>query len=164
MENIELRSEKVRNIIGKMPSVLVRYGISAVVFIFIVLIVGSYFFQFTPSYKAIAKLNIHPNETIIKLEIPADKLENVQIGSYAIISFQTIPNVKINNFFVIITQIDKTLFVNPNGAYHLASCRVADSSSLPSDFETERTLTLNAEIMGQKTSIFDWVLGNVIPF
>jgi hypothetical protein len=143
-----------------MPSVLIRYGISAIVSIFILIIIGSFFFQFTPTYETTAKLNINPNNTIIKHEIPADELENIQIGSYAIISFQTIPNKNVKSLFVIITQINNTLFVNPNGAYHIATCQMANSNSLPSDFITEGTLTLSAKIIGRKISIFDWVLAN----
>jgi ATP-binding cassette subfamily B protein len=66
----------------------------------------------------------------------------------------------INNLFVIITQIDPTLFVNPNGAYRIATCQMVHSNSLPTDFVTEGTLSLSAKITGQKTSVFDWVLAN----
>lgn len=36
--HIELRSEKVRNIIGQIPPVLVRWGIAAIVVIFAILL------------------------------------------------------------------------------------------------------------------------------
>lgn len=39
-DRIELRSEKVRNIIGAIPSVLVRWGIAVIVIIFVLLILA----------------------------------------------------------------------------------------------------------------------------
>lgn len=42
-KKIELRSEKVRNIIGQVPPFLIRWGNTVLVIIFIVLII-SYFF------------------------------------------------------------------------------------------------------------------------
>lgn len=36
--NIELRSEKVRNIIGEIPPALVRWGIAIIVVIFVILL------------------------------------------------------------------------------------------------------------------------------
>ena len=39
--NIELRSEKVRNIIGRMPPYLVRWGNTILIVIFIILLVAA---------------------------------------------------------------------------------------------------------------------------
>ena len=41
---IELRSEKVRNIIGQMPSFLIRWGNTILLIIFILLLATGYFF------------------------------------------------------------------------------------------------------------------------
>lgn len=47
--NIELRSEKVRNIIGKIPPRIVRNGISILCLVFVSLLIGSYYFPYTES-------------------------------------------------------------------------------------------------------------------
>lgn len=45
-DNIELRSEKVRNIIGQMPPFLIRWGNTILIIIVIILlIVGVYFYK-----------------------------------------------------------------------------------------------------------------------
>ena len=44
--NIELKSEKVRNIIGQIPPGIIRFGISVLTIIFIGLFVGAYFFEY----------------------------------------------------------------------------------------------------------------------
>ena len=46
IDKIELRSEKVRNIIGKIPPMIIRVGISVIFFIIIGLLAGSYFFKY----------------------------------------------------------------------------------------------------------------------
>lgn len=45
-DNIELRSEKVRNIIGQMPPFLIRWGNTILIIIVIILlIVATYFYK-----------------------------------------------------------------------------------------------------------------------
>ena len=41
---IELRSEKVRHIIGEIPSGIVRYGITIITIVILVLLVGAYLY------------------------------------------------------------------------------------------------------------------------
>lgn len=43
---IELRSEKVRHIIGEIPSGIVRYGITIITIVILVLLVGAYFIPY----------------------------------------------------------------------------------------------------------------------
>lgn len=43
-DRIELRSEKVRNIIGQMPPFLIRWGNTILLIIFILLLAAGYFF------------------------------------------------------------------------------------------------------------------------
>ena len=40
---IELRSEKVRHIIGEIPPRIVRYGITFITFVILGLLIGAYF-------------------------------------------------------------------------------------------------------------------------
>ena len=43
---IELRSEKVRHIIGEIPSRIVRYGITIITFVILGLLVDAYFIPY----------------------------------------------------------------------------------------------------------------------
>ena len=64
-ENIELRSEKVRNIIGKVPPGIIRTGITDIILILLVLILATFFIPYPESVKASAVMtgtngtNIH---------------------------------------------------------------------------------------------------------
>lgn len=42
-DKIELRSEKVRHIIGEIPSKIVRYGITIITIVILGLLAGAYF-------------------------------------------------------------------------------------------------------------------------
>jgi len=50
-ENIELRSEKFKNIIGKIPPFWIRVGTSIMFIIFIFILVGLYYFQYPSIVK-----------------------------------------------------------------------------------------------------------------
>ncbi len=48
---IELRSEKVRHIIGEIPSRIVRYGITIITFVILGLLVGAYFIPYPRDHQ-----------------------------------------------------------------------------------------------------------------
>ena len=49
---IELRSEKVRHIIGEIPSRIVRYGITIITFVILGLLAGAYFIPYPETISA----------------------------------------------------------------------------------------------------------------
>lgn len=61
-KDIELRSEKVRNIVGKVPSALLRKGITIISIVIIGVLTGTYFMPY-PEYIPL-KLRLYTNTTI----------------------------------------------------------------------------------------------------
>lgn len=57
--NIELRSEEVQDIMGQIPSWIVRYGITILFIVVFALIVGSYFFKYPDVIQAEMTLTSH---------------------------------------------------------------------------------------------------------
>ena len=51
-KKIELRSEKVRHIIGEIPSRIVRYGITIITFVILGLLIGAYFIPYPETISA----------------------------------------------------------------------------------------------------------------
>ena len=51
-DKIELRSEKVRHIIGEIPSRIVRYGITIITFVILGLLTGAYFIPYPETISA----------------------------------------------------------------------------------------------------------------
>lgn len=56
-DNIELRSEKVRNIIGQVPSRIIRSGITTLFVVVMILLTGSYFFRYPDTLKGTTHLH-----------------------------------------------------------------------------------------------------------
>ncbi|MDL2257342.1 HlyD family secretion protein [Bacteroidales bacterium OttesenSCG-928-I14] len=61
MNNIELRSEEMQDILTRPPHILVRAGISVICFVILLLLIGSYFFKYP---------DIVPGEIVITTENP----------------------------------------------------------------------------------------------
>lgn len=53
----ELRSEKVRSIVGQIPSSLIRYGITAIGVVLLCLFVVGYFLPYKQVYSGTATIN-----------------------------------------------------------------------------------------------------------
>ena len=51
-DKIELRSEKVRHIIGEIPSKIVRYGITIITIVILGLLAGAYFIPYSETISA----------------------------------------------------------------------------------------------------------------
>lgn len=156
--DIELRSEKVRNIVGKMPSVLIRYGIGIITTVFVLIVAGSFFFRFTPTYNVRAQININTSDTIISIEIPVRLEQYVNVGSRAVVSFDNVPGVE--NLYVNIHYIDSVMHINQSGTYYYAYCSVVDSL-MNKKIETDNIIFVKAQISGVETSLFDYIVEKI---
>jgi len=95
-ENIELRSEKVRNIIGQIPSRIVRSGITVLFIVVMLLLIGSYFFHYPETVQGTAHLHSDTtNLYFAKVSLPyriIGKIEkgqkvNIEMEGYAVNNF-----------------------------------------------------------------------------
>ena len=65
-DKIELRSEKVRHIIGEIPSRIVRYGITIITIVILGLLTGAYFIPYPETISAKVQMtNTHQGTLII---------------------------------------------------------------------------------------------------
>ena len=55
-QSFELRSEKVRSIVGQIPSSLIRYGITAIGTVLVCLFVVAYFLPYRQVYTGVATI------------------------------------------------------------------------------------------------------------
>ncbi|MDA3893238.1 MAG: HlyD family efflux transporter periplasmic adaptor subunit [Salinivirgaceae bacterium] len=66
IENIELRSEEVQEILGHIPSRLIRYGITIIILVVVVLFMGSFFFKYPDILRApVEVVSENPPATIV---------------------------------------------------------------------------------------------------
>lgn len=82
---IELRSEKVKHIIGEIPSRIVRYGITIITIVILGLLIGAYFIPYPETISAKVQMaNAHQGT----VEIPYKYVNTIAKGMAANIEFE----------------------------------------------------------------------------
>ena len=76
-DKIELRSEKIRHIIGEIPSRIVRYGIKIITIVLLVLLVGAYFIPYPETISARIEMTNRQQGTV---DIPYKYVNTVKKG------------------------------------------------------------------------------------
>ena len=79
---IELRSEKVRHIIGEIPSRIVRYGISIITFVILGLLVGAYFIPYPETISAKVQITNAHQGTIDFPYKYVNTIANIEVEGY----------------------------------------------------------------------------------
>ncbi len=156
-DNIELRSEKVRGLIGQIPPVIIRAGISVIFFIILILLVGSWFFKFEYTIKTIATIKQHNENLIIDLKIPANEISKIKIGQKVILDFNNIPTLYNEKMITEIHTIPNILEIAEDGGFYNVEILLPEETKI----ESGRTLFIkketkvNAKIVTDKISLFD---------
>jgi uncharacterized protein YsxB (DUF464 family) len=156
-DNIELRSEKVRNLIGQIPPVIVRAGISVIFVITLLLLIGSCYFKYEYNIKTIATVSQNTEYLIIELKIPANEMSKIKTGQKVILNFNNIPNLYNENIVTEIQTIPNILEITEDGGFYMAEINLPEKTKTASGKTLSiRTKTqANAEILTDKISLFD---------
>ncbi len=159
-DNIELRSEKVRNIIGQIPPVIIRLGITIIFFIILALLIGSYFFRYQYTVKTTAIIKEQGNTLIIKIKIPANEIGKIKIGQKAILDFNNIPNLYNQQIETKIQTIPNRIEISQGESYYLATIKLSADTKTETGKEINilKPTKINAEIIAGKISFFDKII------
>ena len=96
MDSIELRSEKVRSIIGKIPPRIIRSGTLVLFVVFLSLLISSYFFPYSDTIVVPVQIKEYQNITIHSLSkryiaialIPIDIQSKIVVGQKSLIEIE----------------------------------------------------------------------------
>jgi len=156
-ENIELRSEKVRNIIGQIPPRLMRIGISVIFILFIGILTGTYFFKYEYVIKTTATIMQKDGYFHVQLRIPANQVDKIKPGQMVILSFENIPNLNGHIIKIHLTSFSKTILVSEKGGFFTSIIILPDSIMTVSgnSFNINGSVIVQAEIVTEKISFFD---------
>lgn len=91
-DNIELRSDKVRSIIGQIPPWIIRRGISVVLLIIFALLIGSYYFKYPYTIFTTVVFVKKDNSFIGIVKIPANEISKIKKGQEVEIYFENVKN------------------------------------------------------------------------
>lgn len=93
MEDIELRSEQVRKIIGQIPPALIRCGISIIGLIVAVLLAATALVPYPETIESdITLSNINGNQALAAGELPYSYISRIKTGMKVIIEFEGYSN------------------------------------------------------------------------
>ena len=131
MDSIELRSEKVRSIIGKMPSLVVRSGITILFVVFILLIVGSYFFPYTETIQVSTQIISSEDSSYnAKLEIPIALQAKIEQGLPVMIEIEGYTKNKYGQLSGYIERIDSIPVIEEGNKYLIANANLHENLRL----------------------------------
>lgn len=145
-DKIELRSEKVRHIIGEIPSGIVRYGITIITIVVLGLLVGAYFIPYpeTINTKILASgshqgcmevpykyVNTIKRGMIVNIEFEGYDTETYGRTSGTIMTISRTPNHTTNgSMFTAQVRIENDKYKIINGMTGIASILVSNESVL----------------------------------
>lgn len=131
IDNIELRSEKTRQIIGMVPSGIVRYGTLIITIIIAVLLAVSYFVPYPENLQANATVVVDAAGKLdVCAYIPYSHINSVREGMRAEIEFEGYPASEYGYCTAIIKQIDKKVHHYDRTNYFLVSLEIDDSKEI----------------------------------
>lgn len=159
-DNIELRSEKVRNIIGQIPPRIIRSGISIIFLVIVILLFGSYFFKYPYVVKSQIVITKENNKISGIIKIPANEINKLKSGQDVIINFDNIPNM--NNGILVskIDSISTIIEVENEEAFGYAKIKINDTLITNKGYQIKFTneITGNAEIITEEISFFERII------
>lgn len=159
-DNIELRSEKVRNLIGQIPPIIIRAGITVIFFIILVLLIGSWFFKFEYTIITTATINQNNDSLIIELKIPANEINKIKTGQKVILEFNNIPNIYNEKIETEIQAVPDILEITENGGFYNPVIFLQEKATIESGrtLSINKEIKVNAKIIADKISLFDRIM------
>ena len=118
IDNIELRSEKTRQIIGMVPSRIVRYGTLIISAIIIALLIAAYFIPYPDNLQINAMvLDAEDGDLQIQAYVPYSYVSTIHEGMNANIEFEGYPSADYGFIATTVDHINKDV-QNINGQNH----------------------------------------------
>lgn len=154
---IELRSEKVRNIIGQVPPDLLRYGNCIIALSLLILVVIAMIIPYQPTLNI--EIEIAQNtsgEIQYTAHIPDKDLEKQSMFEY--ITTSSTSELPLPSRFHI-QNISDTAIISNSGVWYKANILPIEEN--PKAVLLEDSLTMPARIVLQKQSVLHWIIGKV---
>lgn len=150
---IELRSEKVRNIIGKVPPVLLRYGIMIIGVALLVLVGISAFIPYQPTFDTQITAN---QDALGKLHFSAEISQQAMDKQlqFAYIEMSSASEFPLPKRYSIQSVSDTAQISNRN-VYYQSSLQPIDPPKLVT---VEDTVSFPAKILLKKRSVLMWIM------
>ena len=153
-KQIELRSEKVRNIIGQIPPILITHGTMFIGLALLSLFLAAAFIPYQPTIDTDITVLQMPNDKLyFTAKIPQKEM-NKQL-QFVGISANSSTDLPIPIHYRIET-ISDTVYLADNDSYYIAT--LYPTNDVLKAFKINDTITLPAKIELQKKSVLKWMI------
>lgn len=136
-KQIELRSEKIRHIIGKIPSPLIRLGILGISLIVIGLFVAAGFIRYPENLCAKAEGDNSGKEVL--LTIPYSSINEIHVGMKVQIEWEGYPVKQFGYGKGTIISVNKTVLKQDEKNYFLAIVTLEPASRIEVQYQMQGT-------------------------
>ncbi len=154
---IELRSEKVRNIIGQVPPVLLRYGIMIMGCAILVLIGVSAFIPYQPGIDVEITVIQSDNGTLqYSTRIPRSAMKNR--AKFTEVTLSSSSEMPLPSRFRI-EEISENVQLSVQEAWQSATLIPIDNIS--ENILLDKPVTVQGKILLEKQSVMRWVVGKM---
>ncbi|MGY0407975.1 MAG: hypothetical protein ACWIPJ_06430 [Polaribacter sp.] len=124
-DNIELRSDKVRSVIGQIPPWIIRSGITVILLVITALLVGSYYFKYPYTITTTVNFSKNDKSFIGIVKIPANEISRIEKGQEVEIYFKNVKNLNGLIFKSSLTEIsDKITVLDKKGFYNVKIAKI----------------------------------------
>lgn len=159
IDEIELHSKEVQDLMGRMPSWLIRNGIVMVILLLMVLVVGSWVFKYPDVITAPVVVTAVPNNPttfIGSVHLKMNLSGKVQVGQRVNLKFANYPYME---YGIVIGVVSKMSSI-PNGDYYALEVNLPGQmvSTFGKKFEFQQELKGTAEIITEDRRLLDRIL------
>ncbi len=159
LDDIELRSKEVQDLLGKVPSWLIRNGIVMMLFLLVMLLIGSWFFKYPDVVQAKVVVVANADFPAIytgHVELKTDAWKKVKVGQAVNLKFFNYPYLEFGSVKGIVGKISAL----PTGDYYSLEVNLPGKmvSTFGKKLEFEHELKGTAEIIMEEQRLLDRLL------
>jgi hypothetical protein len=160
-DNIELRSEKTRSLIGEIPPIIIRIGIPVIFFVILGLLVFSKYFKYEYTINTTAIIEQKGSLTFINIKIPASKIIYIKKGQKVILNFDNIKGTYNTKMITEIQEIPLVLNVSYDNSYFISKIILPKMNTITTygkKLNIVKSLNIECKIITKKRSLLNRVL------
>ena len=165
LDEIELHSKEVQDLMGRMPSWLIRNGIVMVILLLMVLVAGSWVYKYPDIIMAPVVVTAAPNDSttfIGSVQLKMNPSGIVQIGQQVNLKFANYPYMEYGVVKGVVSKISSV----PNGDTYALEVSLPGRmvSSFGKKLEFQQELKGTAEIITEERRLLDRILHPAIKY
>ncbi|MDD2285764.1 MAG: HlyD family efflux transporter periplasmic adaptor subunit [Paludibacter sp.] len=157
--NIELRSREVQEILSRPPKKLVRYGTSVICAILVILIAGSFFFNYPDIISSDATIQNTNNEWVALIEVSANGAGKIHTGQQVILKMIAYPYLEFGHIKGIIQQISPI----PERERYLVKVKIGEKlvTSSNKELQISGKLSATADIITENRRLIERIFAPI---